>query len=82
MPTSTGAHLCSQVSEWNHNYHVPQCADLPGRKPGSIWRCRTPALSTGRPYLEEANAKHAPGRGPRPGGKTLVSGYSKSVPYN
>ena len=42
-----------KVSEWNHNYHVPQCTDLPGKKPGSIWRCRIPALSTGRPYQEE-----------------------------
>ena len=50
-----------KVSEWNHNYHVPQCADLPGRKPGSIWRCRIPALSTGRPYQEEIGG----GRGAR-----------------
>ena len=42
-----------KVSEWNHNYHVPQCTDLPGKKPGSIWRCRIPALSTGRPYQEK-----------------------------
>ena len=45
-----------KVSEWNLNYHVPQCADLPGAKPGSVWRCRLPELSTGRKYTPEGDA--------------------------
>mmetsp|Transcript_1363 Transcript_1363/g.3512 ORF Transcript_1363/g.3512 Transcript_1363/m.3512 type:complete len:414 (+) Transcript_1363:44-1285(+) len=38
-----------KVSEWNPNYMVPQCNDLPKGKAGSVWRCRLPELQ-GRAY--------------------------------
>ena len=50
-----------KVSEWNLNYHVPQCTDLPGRRAGSIWRCRVPGLKEGRPYDEAANVQEGGG---------------------
>ena len=50
-----------KVSEWNLNYHVPQCTDLPGRRAGSTWRCRVPGLKEGRPYDEAANAQEEGG---------------------
>ena len=38
-----------KVSEWNANYLVPQCNDLPHGKAGSVWRCKLPELQ-GRVY--------------------------------
>lgn len=38
-----------KVSEWNPNYLVPQCNDMPNGKAGSIWRCKLPELQ-GRAY--------------------------------
>jgi len=45
----------TKVSEWNLHYQVPQCTDLPGAKPGSVWRCRLPTLSHGREYTPEGD---------------------------
>ena len=39
-----------KVSEWNPNYMVPQCSELPHGKAHSVWRCRLPELAKGREY--------------------------------
>jgi len=43
------------LSWWNPNYAVPQCNDLPGDKPGSMWRCKADAATSyGRNYSRQS----------------------------
>ena len=64
-----------KVSEWNPNYLVPQCTDLPRGKAGSVWRCKLPELQ-GRVYNKTSGdlSMPPPKRGRLPGVSTESSG--------